>query len=59
VQVFKGLAAQELAADFMARSGFAFNQGDASSLAGERDRSGTTGHSTAEDQYFILQSIPS
>jgi hypothetical protein len=56
LQVFKGLTAQELPADLMARCGLAFDQRDASSLAGERDRSGTARHSTAQDEDFILQS---
>jgi hypothetical protein len=34
MQVFKGLTAQELSADLMARRSLAFNQRDASSLAG-------------------------
>jgi len=39
--------------------GLAFDQSDASSLAGERDRSGTACHSTTENENFVLQSIPS
>src|SRR5580698_7637353 len=41
----------------MARCGFAFDQCDASSRSGERDRSGTTCHSTTQDENFVLQSI--
>ena len=58
VQIFKGLTAQELSADFMARRGLAFDQRNASSLAGERDGSGTACHSTTEDENFILQRNP-
>jgi hypothetical protein len=36
-----GLTAQELPADFVARCGLAFDQRDASPLAGERDQSAT------------------
>ena len=57
MQVFKGLTAQELSADLMARRGLAFDQRDASSLSSERDRSGTACHSTTEDENFVLQSI--
>jgi hypothetical protein len=41
----------------MARRGLAFDQRDASSLSGERDRSGTACHSTTENENFVLQSI--
>ena len=58
MQVLKGLTAQELSADLMARCGLAFDQRDASSLAGERDRSGTACHSTTEDENFVLQRNP-
>jgi hypothetical protein len=53
-KVFKGLTAQELSADLMARSRFAFDQSDASSFAGERDSSGTACDSTTQDEDFIL-----
>jgi hypothetical protein len=46
MKVFEGLTAEELAADLMAWRRLAFNQRNAPSLAGERDRSGTTRHST-------------
>jgi len=55
VQVFKGLTAQELSADFMARGGLAFDQRDAQSLAGERDSSGAARYSTTEDENFVVQ----
>src|ERR1035441_6148549 len=58
MQVFKGLTAQELSADLMAWGGLAFDQRDAPSLAGERDRSGTACHSTTEDENFILYRNP-
>ena len=58
MQVLKGLTAEELSADLMARCGFAFDQRDASSLAGKRDRSGTACHSTTEDENFVLQRNP-
>jgi hypothetical protein len=54
VQVLKGLTAQELSADLMARCGLAFDQRDPPSLAGERDRSGTACHSTTKDENFVL-----
>ena len=43
----------------MARCRLAFDQGDASSLSSEGDRNRTACHSTTDDQYFVLQSIPS
>ena len=58
VQVLKGLTAQELSADLMAWCGLALDQRDASSLAGERDRSGTACYSTTEDENFVLQANP-
>ena len=42
----------------MARCGLAFDQRNASSLPGERDRSGTTCHSTTENENFVLQPYP-
>ena len=39
----------------MARCGLPFDQRNASSLAGERDGSGTARHSTTEDENFVLQ----
>jgi hypothetical protein len=41
----------------MARRRLAFDQRDASPLAGERDRSGTACHPTTENENFVLQSI--
>src|ERR1700739_1063532 len=41
----------------MARRGLAFDQRDASSPSGERDRCGTACHSTTDDENFILQGI--
>ncbi len=58
VQVLKRLTAQELSADLMTRRGLAFDQRDASPLAGERDRSGTACHSATEDENFVLQMNP-
>jgi len=49
MQILKGLAAQELSADFMARSGLAFNQGDAAPFAGEFDGNGAACDSSTED----------
>ena len=48
-QVLKGLAAQELPTDLMARSGFAFDQRNLPSLVGQRDSSGAACDATAED----------
>jgi hypothetical protein len=58
VQVLKGLTAQELSADLMAWCGLAFDQRHASSLAGQRDRSGAACYSTTEDENFVLQASP-
>ena len=55
MQVFQGLTAQEFSAYLMARCGLAFDQCDASSLAGQRDRSGAAGDSTTENENFVLQ----
>src|ERR1700688_206749 len=55
MQVLKGLTAQELSANLMARCGLALNQRNDSSLAGQRDRSGTARHSTTQDENFGLQ----
>jgi hypothetical protein len=41
----------------MAWRELAFDQRNASSLSGERDGSGTAGHSATEDENFILQGI--
>jgi hypothetical protein len=54
MQIFEGLTAQELSADFMAGSGLALNEGHGSSLASERDGSSTSGHSSTEDENFAL-----
>ena len=45
VQILKGLTAEKFPADLMPGCGFAFDQCYASSLAGKRDRSGTTCYS--------------
>jgi hypothetical protein len=55
VQVLKSLAAQELSANFMTRCGLALNQHHASPFAGQPDRCGTAGYSTAENENFVLQ----
>jgi hypothetical protein len=39
----------------MARCGLAFNQRDASSLAGQRDRSRTARHSATKDENFVFE----
>jgi hypothetical protein len=57
MQILKGLAAEKLSADLMARFGLAFNQSDTPSLASECNRSGTACHSTTDDQNFVLQSM--
>ena len=53
VQVLKRLTAQKLSADLMPRCGLAFDQGDAPSIARERDGSGTACHAPADDKNFI------
>ena len=47
VQVFKGLTAQELSTDLMARSGLAFDQRNLPSRAGQRDSSSAACDATA------------
>ena len=49
MQIFKGLAAQELSAHLMARCGLAFDQRNLPSLAGQRDSSGAACDATSED----------
>jgi hypothetical protein len=49
MQVFKRLTAQELTAHLMARCGFAFDQRNLPSLAGQRDSSSAACDATAED----------
>jgi hypothetical protein len=42
----------------MARCGLAFDQRDPPPFAGERDRSGTAGHSTTDDENILLHRNP-
>jgi hypothetical protein len=58
VQVFEGLAAQELSTDFVAWGALAFNQRNAPAFAGELDGSSTACDSAAENENFILQKMP-
>jgi hypothetical protein len=39
----------------MTRCGLAFNQRDASSLSGQRDRSRTARHSTTKNENFVFE----
>jgi hypothetical protein len=55
MQILKGLTTYKFSAHLMARCRLAFNQRDASSFASEGDRSGTTRHSTTENENFVLQ----
>ncbi len=54
VEVFEGFAAEELAADLMARFGLALDEGDATALAGESDGCGAAGDAAAEDEDVVL-----
>jgi hypothetical protein len=55
MQVLKRFTAQELSAHLMTRCGLAFNQRDASSLSGQRDRSRTARHSTTKNENFVFE----
>jgi hypothetical protein len=57
VEVCKGFAREELAADLVAGRGFAFDQGDSDAFAGEGDCSGTACHATPEDEDFFSQRL--
>jgi len=58
MEVLKGLTAQELSADLMARRGLAFDERNASSLARERDGGGTACDSTTDDENFVFERNP-
>lgn len=54
MQVFEGLAAEELSADLVAGRGLALDEGDAAAFAAEGDGGGTAGDTSADDEDFIL-----
>jgi hypothetical protein len=55
MKILESLATKKLSANLVAGSGLAFYQRYTSPLTGERDRSGTTCHSTTKDKNFIVQ----